>query len=231
MKLISDIRIYQSDVENADGNPLPVSVANRSLGLAAQRIAMKLREAGFSLGEFTHLYLNFTTCLPEGAIQPAKRTADRYHPWYRYYDVGICRRAFERLSHTDATVTEVTEMVFDRIRQALVTYFATEEQPAGVIELAVEEALSKGAEMRMRFKEKKTAKATAVLYLTLREDARYEPVICVYDLQGKTLLEETLAPTLDLSSVGEILLSSRKVTVKPRKSVYAQGLAPVSFSF
>ena len=231
MKLISDIRIYQSDVENTDGNPLPGPTGNRALNLAAQRIAMKLREAGFSLGEFTHLYLNFTTCLPEGTIRPAKRTADRYHPWYRYYDVGVCRQAFDRLNRTDASATEVTEMVFDRIRQALVTYFAPDGQSVRVIESAVEEALSKGAEMRMRFKEKKAAKATAVLYLTLREDARYEPVVCVYDLQGRTLLEETLAPTSDLSSIGEILLSSRKVTVKPRKSVYAQGLAPVSFSF
>ena len=35
----------------------------------------------------------------------------------------------------------------------------------------------------------------------------------------------------ELLQIGEIALSSKKVTVKPRKSVFAKDLAPITFEF
>jgi len=42
---------------------------------------MKLRESEFSLGEFDHLYINFTTCDMVDELNLSDEV-DRYHPWY-----------------------------------------------------------------------------------------------------------------------------------------------------
>ena len=62
-KPISDIRLYQSHVPNTEGHPHPAPLVGSSATITARRIALKLRERGFSLGDFDHLYLNFTSCL------------------------------------------------------------------------------------------------------------------------------------------------------------------------
>ena len=54
-KSIKDIRIYSSSIRNIDGNSMPQDINNRKAILAARRVAMKLRENDFSLGDFDHL--------------------------------------------------------------------------------------------------------------------------------------------------------------------------------
>ena len=60
MKPISDIRLYRSNIPNIDGNSHPSEFAPKQLNIIVTRIVMKLRENGFSLGDFDHLYINFT---------------------------------------------------------------------------------------------------------------------------------------------------------------------------
>lgn len=69
MKVLRDIRLFTSQVPNKDGEPLPTAIGNKSLNVQVHRIVMKLRENGFSCGDFDHLYLNFTT-YPVGAELP-----------------------------------------------------------------------------------------------------------------------------------------------------------------
>lgn len=226
MKAISDIRLYKSLVENIPGNSMPSDFGDRSLNLIERRIAMKLREQAFSLGEFDHLYLNFTTCLPDNTILPSKREADRYHSWYRYYDIGVSQELFEHLGSSDTVA-----VIIALLKQTLLQYFAPDEPARNIIEAAVEEAVTKGPEMLIRFKEKKAAKTAAVIYLQLLDNAQYQPILSVCDLQGNELLREALALTIDFSSLGEIQLGSRKVTVKPRKNVFAKDLQPATFTF
>ena len=61
MPVIKDIRLYRSSIENISGNSLPSSFYNQSVNCILRRIVMKLEEKGFSLGDFHHLYINFTT--------------------------------------------------------------------------------------------------------------------------------------------------------------------------
>lgn len=224
MKIISDIRLYKSDVENIDGNSLPSAFGDKKINAVVRRVVMKLREQNFSLGDFHHLYLNFTPCLPDGAIQPAKRSIDRYYPWYRYYDIGISTELFNNLESERCQKTILLLM-----RQTLVQFFAPDDCSKKIIKEAIEEAVMKGEEMLMRFKEKKSAKHRAVVYLRYLDNANYLPLLCVYDLQENEVLRETLSQTADLSPIGEIQLSSRRVTIKPRKNSFAKGLEAVSF--
>lgn len=227
MKTIADIRIFKSDVENIDGNPLPSYINNKPLTVTVNRIVMKLREYKFSLGDFDHLYLNFTDCIPADNIMPPKRTADPYHTFYRIYDVGISNELFNAIE-----ANESIPALLMLIKKALLALADGNEGYAQIIENAIYEATANGSEMLMRFKEKKNSKATAVIYLSYSDSEKYSAILCVYDLQGNEILKEKLPPKLSSpSSIGEILLSSQRVTVKPRKNAYSKNIKPISFAF
>lgn len=153
-KIIKDIRIYKSDIPNVDGNSTPGSFAPKQMNVMIHRIVMKLREGRLVLGDFDHLYLNFTTCVPEGSSQPANRSPDRYYPWYRYYDVGVSEAVYEELgsSGTETIVTALVEKV-------LLEHFAKNDEGRLLVKNAIAEAVSKGPDMLMQFKEKQAAKA------------------------------------------------------------------------
>lgn len=216
MKIISDIRIYKG-MKMSD-------IGSKKMHLAAHRVAMKLRENGFSFGEYDHLYICFSSEEPAGSVVLDKNV-DKYFPWFRKVCVGISP---EDLSSIETA--EDTSSTFEHIENVLLTLFGSDPAAAASIRNAIEEA-KKGPEMLMHFKEKKAAKGTAVIYLRLLDNAHYLPVLSVKNTAGIEVLRENLPETLDLGSMGEIQLSSKKVTVKPRKNSYtkARALEPVSF--
>lgn len=222
MKPISDIRLYRSSIPNIDGNSHPSEFAPKQLNIIVTRIVMKLRENGFSLGEYDHLYINFTTCLPSGEIEPAKRSVDAYHKWYRYYDVGVSDELYQKLESQSNI-----EFVIEQIKNVLNAYFCTEKNCS--VEPCIEEALNKGEDMLMLYKSKQTSKRKADICLQLLDNGMYCPNLFVYDQDGTELLHQKLPCTLDLMSLCEIQLSSKKVVVKPRKNNLASQLEPLEF--
>lgn len=226
MKIISDIRIYKSDVENIDGNSLPIILEDKSLSAITTRIVMKLRENNFSLGEFDHLYINFTTCPIDGGIALSKRSIDRYHPWCRYYDVNISDDMFSILGSA-----EIRDEVIKLIRDVLVQNFVTVDFDEKQINSCLVQALEQGESMLMKFKEKTAAKRKATLYLRYLDNCRYLPLLRVSDMEDRILFETDLPEMLDLNCLGDIQLSSKKVTVKPRKNAYTKTTQPISFEY
>lgn len=223
MKIIKDIRLYKSETENTDGNPMPQDLAAKSVNVTLHRVAMKLREQEFSLGDFDHLYLNFTPCIAKGMVQPAKRTIDRYFPWYRYYDIGIDEEMFDKLDSS-----ECADFILESARQVLLNCFCDNADSEQKITNAFDEA-KKGENMLVSFKVKQGAKYKAVIFLRYLESAEYSPLLCVYNSDGAEILRRDLPPTADLSSIGEIQLSSKRVTVKPRKNSFSKDLTAISF--
>lgn len=219
---ISDIRVYRSNILNIDGNTLPEEFATKSVNVVIKRIAMKLRESGFSLGEFDHLYLNFTTCLKDGIMIPSGRSIDIYHKWYRYYDVGVTDECYQNLSAETAVY-----FIAEKIEKLLNTYFAHND--IRLVKSCIEEAIEKGENMLMLYKTKRNGKNKAEIYLQLLDTGEYCPNLFVYDKNGVEVLHKKMPCTLDLMNLGEIRLSGRKVTVIPRKNSLAQDLESVSF--
>jgi len=82
MKLISDIRLYKSRNGNIDGNSLPGRFAETHTNIVTTRLVMKLRETNFSLGDFDHLYINFTPLLDAGECESSLRSVDKYHNFF-----------------------------------------------------------------------------------------------------------------------------------------------------
>ena len=146
MKIIGDIRLYKSSKAYNH-----VSFTNKSLNIAAHRVAMKLREQRFSLGEFDHLYLNFTVCRSAGTIELIDEI-DRYHPWYRYCDIGLSQPEYDRLE-----IDGNTDYVYGKIETVLLNLFCSGEAADKIVKKAIDEAKA-GPEMLMRFKEKRLKK-------------------------------------------------------------------------
>ena len=226
MKVIKDIRIYKSNVENIDGNSLPMSFADKELNAIITRIVMKLRENKFSLGEFDHLYINFTTCMVDGEIALSKRSIDRYHPWYRYYDVNISDDMFSKLGNS-----EIEYEVVKLIRKVVIKNFATGSFDEKQICSCFTQALEQGENMLMKFKEKVTEKRKVVIYLRFLNKCRYLPLLRVLDMEDKILFETDLPETVDLNYLGDIQVSNKKVTVKPRKNAYIKTTQPLVFEY
>lgn len=226
MKIIKDIRIYKSDIANIDGNSLPISFACKELNATIRRIVMKLRENNFTLGEFDHLYINFTTCAVDGKIALSKRSIDKYYPWYRYYDINIDDDMFFKLENS-----EVEDEIVKQIRNVLVQNFATDSFDEKRICSCFIQALEQGENMLMKFKEKISAKRKAVIYLRFLNNGRYLPLLRIFDMEDRILFETDLPETVDLNYLGNIQVSNKKVIVKPRKNVFTKTLYPLSFEY
>lgn len=225
-KIISDIRIFKSAVPNVDSSGPPSEyIESTDLFTTIKRIVMKLRENGFSLGDFDHLYLNFTTCLKDGEIMPADRSRDYYHPWYRYYDIGV-DEAFYAVLDED----ENLERIIARVKQTLMQYFVTDAETAALVESCFKAALEQKEQMLMCFKVKETATRRAVVYLRCLDSGYFFPLLCVYDTDGKELLRKDLEPCMELNAFGVIQLSNKKVSIKPRENALSHDLEPITFT-
>lgn len=226
LKIIKDIRIYKSDIENVAGNSLPSSFSNKELNAVIHRIVMKLRENSFSLGEFDHLYVNFTNCEVDNRIALSKRCIDKYSPWYRYYDVQVSDTVFSQLE------TQISsDEIINFLENVLIKCFVSEHFDEKLIHSCFSEAIMQGEKMMMIFKEKHTSQRTAVVYLRYLDSGRYSPLLKVFNLNEKLLLETDLPETVDLSYLGEIQLSTKRVTIKPRKSSYTKAIEPIFFEY
>lgn len=75
MKLIRDIRLFESDEPNVDRNSIPYYIGkiyhydHMDCLDVIQRLLFLLRHRGFCYDGFDHLYLNLTPCLPHGEMR------------------------------------------------------------------------------------------------------------------------------------------------------------------
>ena len=222
MSIIKDIRLYRCTVPNVAGVN-PEAFVNPELSAVTRRICMKLRECEFSLGDFDHLYINLSTCLAEYEVRPAAKDPDRYHPWYRYYDVGISNELYDSLEKPDCVQT-----VSLLIEKVLKTQFSTSEFDGDRISECVNEAVSQGEAMLMKYKEKMSSQRRAVLYLRYMDSGKYFPLLRVYDIEDNIILEKDLPESQTLDSLGQISVSSKKVAIKPRKNSWTDS-EPIEF--
>lgn len=224
MRVLRDIRLFTSQVPNKDGEPLPTAIGNKLLNVQVHRIVMKLRESGFSCGDFDHLYLNFTTCPVEGGMAPSRRSVDKSHSWYRYYDVEVTQQVWEQ-----ADSVQAEEQLLVLAEKVLTQFFSRPEFDAEKIHRCVKEAISQKETMLMKFKEKRSAKGSAVIYLRYLDSGRYRPLLRVTGTSGDLRLEEDLPDMITLDALGEIVLTTKQVAIKPRKNAYTGTLNTISF--
>ena len=224
-RIIADIRLFRSEGRTDSGHFDTVSFGEKRLIAAVKRIVMKLREHGFSMGDFDHLYINFTLCELSAPME-LSREVDRYHPWFRHCHVRVSRELFERLG-----TSESHGHIISNIGDVLTAFFARGDFDESKIRDCIREALIGGEEMLVPFKEKATAKRRAVIYLRFLDSCRYAPLLRVFDGEGSLLLQRDLPQSVTLDALGELQVGLKKVTVKPRKNAFTAGKKPMIFEY
>ena len=224
-QIIKDIRIYRSQSQNEYGTYLTDSFDDKELNAIAKRIVMKLRENKFSLGEFDHLYINFTTCDMTEKMR-LSTDVDRYHPWYRYCYVYIEKDFYDKLG-----APETRNSIVELIITVLVTYFTTEDFDKSLIMHCVNEAVQQGENMLMKFKEKVNKNRRAVIFLRYLDTGYFSPLLRVYDKKETLLFEKDLPLTLTLDSLGDIKIDEEQITIKPRKNAFTTELKALVYKY
>lgn len=224
-RIIADIRLFRSEDRTESGHFDMVSFGNKRLNAVVKRIVMKLRSHGFSMGDFDHLYINFTLCELSAPME-LSREVDRYHPWFRHCHVRVAREVYESLGTMDSHGHIITI-----IGDVLTAFFARADFDEARIRECIQEAVTGGEGMLMFFKEKTTAKRRAVIYLRFLDSCRYAPLLRVYDGAGSLLLERNLPQMVTLDALGELQVGLKKVTVKPRKNALIAGKKPIIFEY
>ena len=102
-RILKDIRFYESDYENIDGQSMPHELGKifhkpNDTNYIGQRIARKLNELKFTFGEFDHIYINLTTFLKENEIVVSTRNIDKR---IKYIDFGFNSATVNSLSDKD----------------------------------------------------------------------------------------------------------------------------------
>ena len=224
-RIIADIRLFKSEGRTESGHFDMVSFGDKRLIASVKRIVMKLRSHGFSMGEFDHLYINFTLCELSAPME-LSREVDRYHPWFRHCHVRVAREVYESLGTMDGH-----GHIIPIIGDVLTAFFARRDFDADRIRNCIQEAVTGGEGMLMPFKEKTTAKRRAVIYLRFLDSCRYAPLLRVYDGAGDLLLERDLPQMVTLDTLGELQVGLKKVTVKPRINALTAGKKPIIFEY
>lgn len=224
-KIIKDIRLYKSESQNEYGKYNTISFADKKLSAIVERMVMKFRENNFSLGEFDHLYINFTTCDMSEKMSLSDKV-DRYHPWYRYCSVHIEKDFYDKLGSS-----ETYGNIIHSINTILLTFFATEDFDKSQILSCVHQAVEEGENMLMKFKEKVSSKRKAVIFLRYLDTGRFYPLLRVYDTGDNLLFEKDLPETLMLDYIGDIQISTKRITIKPRKNAFTTGQNALVFEY
>lgn len=224
MKLISDIRLYKSEYESTE-KMNPKGFASKKQNAIVTRIVMKLRENGFTLSEdYDHLYMNYTYSLPIGEVKIGKHLMIKEFSWFQYCDAGIAEGDYEHLDED-----KYTSLLLDLLKKTLLTYYAKDETTSQIIEDAFQAALSEGENMLMKFKEKKTAKRYAVIYLRCLDSGYFLPLLRVFDEKDNLIFEQDLPETLDANYIGQILLNNSRIEIRPKKNVFTKELLPIKY--
>lgn len=83
----------------------------------------------------------------------------------------------------------------------------------------------------MKFKEKVSTKRKAVISLRFLDTCRFYPLLRVYDAEGNLLLEKDLPEAVTLDYLGDVQVSAKRVTIKPRKSAFTTQNSPLIFEY
>lgn len=225
MRIIEDIRLYKSDEKNQYDIPITQGFSDKKLNAMVHRIVMKLRENGFSLGDFDHLYINFVTYdIPERIY--LSEEIDRYHPWYRNCFVSIEKELYVGIESSDNY-----DYIINTIKKVLITHFVSGNVDEVFISSCFSQAIEQGERMIMKFKEKKSTKRKAIIFLRYLDDCIYHPLLRVYDMNENILFERDLPKTLMLDYLGEIQVSTKRIVIKPRKNAFSAKKREMVFEY
>ena len=235
MKLIKDIRLFESDVPNIDGNATPYYMGqlyqydHMACLEVIQRLLFLLRHRGFGFASFDHLYVNFTPCVPHGEVQNVNRYNIREFSWYEYVDVGCDIDLFN-----GCTKVEKNSFVLTGIKNAAL--LKTPQEQKQLFADTFEEVLREGEHLLLPYKKKENDSYTVEIFVRFNDEVDFLPLIRVTDTEGTIKAEQELhsyGRDEFISQIGTITIGKSSVRIQPRKNWYADfyGLKPIKIAW
>ena len=222
-KALIDIRYYASDSPNETGKSLPSSCSRffefpKLFHYWGARIATILGARGLSLGEFDHLYINYTNAIPEGTMVFSERTPEK---WLRYIDYGV---NFEELKSFKKSNLEV--FVIRSTFECLEHLCNSSTEESGLLKLVSLEVEKCGTEIELPVKAKDTKSYSVLVCYKLRPQgaASYGIVKYINHKTGLTFSKRFVdlkGPSDIFPLVGTISVKDGKILIRPRPSFKA----------
>lgn len=231
MKLIRDIRLYESDVSNVDGAPLPSNIGRlyhydlTDCSDVLQRLLFLLRHREFCYDGFDHLYLNFTPLVPHGEVRDTNRHTIAEFSWFHYVDVGCDANRFHAW-----TTDEQTAFILDAVKNASLLKAPAEQRE--LFADSFDEVLKKGDSLLLPYRRKGNGEHTVEIFVRITDELDFLPLVRVTDGSGAVVAEQEL-PSCGreefITQIGSIVIGKRSVRISPRKNYDAEyyGLEPV----
>ena len=223
-KLIADIRLFESNVPNIDGNSTPYYIGKiyqydyiECLAVI-QRLLFLLRHREFGFDGFDHLYLNFTPCIPHGQVQDVNRYNIREFSWYHYVDIGCDVEIFNALS-----LEEKNSFILESARKASLLKAAEEQKR--LFEVAFEEVIQNGEHLLLPYKQKENQNYIVEIFTRIDNEISFIPLIRVSDKDGVLRAEQELrhyGRDEFISQIGTLTIGKSSVKIAPRKNQYAE---------
>ena len=220
MGLIKDIRLFEADWPNEDYFSTPYYIgrifhfdAMDCLDVV-ERLVFLLRSRGFCFDGFDHIYLNYTTMLPPGRIQVAKRSVCREDVWLRWVDIGCDAEAFNSLE-----LKEKTEHIVTTITEAVL--FMTSPENREVVRSCIGEVLEQGEKLVIPYRKRENDMYTVDLLVRITDEPDYIPILRITQQDGTIVCQQELSPydrDAFICQFSSFFIGKRSLRITPRKN-------------
>ena len=231
MKLIQDIRLFESDVPDIDGIA-PCNYIGKIYHYdhmecldVIQRLLFLLRHRGFGYDGFDHLYLNFTPCIPHGEIRDAEQHNIREFSWLHYVEVGCDAQRFNSWN-----TKEQTSFLLEAAKNASMMKSPVELRQ--VFADTFDEVIKKGANLLLPYRRKENDNHIVEVLVRISDELDFLPLIRVTGRDGTIKAEQALRSygrDEFITQISAITMGKSYVKIAPRKNYDTEyyGLKPV----
>ena len=235
MGKIRDIRLFEADWPNEDYQSIPQYIGKiyeyDSMDPLdfIDRLLFLLRSRDFGFAKFDHLYLNYTSLLPHGEMQPARRSTCREDNWLRWVDIGCAPEVFNSWEEAGKR-----DFILSTIKDAVI--FMAEEKSRELAEISIAEVLEQGDKLRIPYKTKQREDYTVDILVRITDELDFIPVVVVMSRDGAILYEQEWKPYVRdafICQFSSFSLSKRSLRINPRKNFDSEfyGLMPVKITW
>lgn len=223
MNLIRDIRLFESSEPNEDYHSTPyycgkiIRYDHMECLDVIQRLLFLLRHRGFGFGDFDHLYVNFTPCVPHGEVRDVHRSNIREFAWLQYVDVGCDVDLFNSWE-----LKEKTAFILEGVRKAAL--LKAPEEMRELFDRTFEEVLAQGEYLLLPYRQKENEHYRVEVFTYINDEVDFLPLIRVSDKEGNVLAEQRLrAYGRDefISQIGTITIGKHSIRIANRKNWYS----------
>lgn len=231
MNLIKDIRLFELDVPNVDGNPTPYYIGkiyhydHMECLDVIQRLLFLLRHRGFGYDGFDHLYLNFTPCVLHGEIRDVNRHNIKEFSWFHHVDVGCDVDQFNNW-----TLAEQTAFILEAVKNASI--MKAPEEMRQIFADTFDEVMEEGAALLLPYKRKENENYVVEILVRINDELDFLPLIRVTSKDGIIKAEQNLRSygrDEFITQISSITIGRSYVRISPRKNYDTTyyGLKPI----